>query len=127
MVQKTFYYRGKTVEELKRMSIKEFAQLVPARSRRSLLGEQTPAAKAFYKRLEKKAGNIRTHCRDVVITPLLMGRTIMLYNGKEYVQVMVTEEMLGHYLGEFAHTRKKVSHSAPGIGATRSSASVSVR
>tara|TARA_Y100000294_G_C8499805_1_gene314345 strand:- start:938 stop:1045 length:108 start_codon:yes stop_codon:yes gene_type:complete len=35
--------------------------------------------------------------------------------------------MVGHYLGEFVQTRKKVSHSAPGIGATRSSASVSVR
>ncbi|HLC85017.1 MAG TPA: ribosomal protein S19 family protein, partial [Candidatus Nanoarchaeia archaeon] len=36
-------------------------------------------------------------------------------------------EMLGHKLGEFAITKKRVAHSAPGIGATRSSASLSVR
>ncbi|MBL7054846.1 ribosomal protein S19 family protein, partial [Candidatus Woesearchaeota archaeon] len=37
------------------------------------------------------------------------------------------EEMIGHYLGEFAMTRQRVAHSAPGIGATRSSGSLSVK
>jgi len=40
---------------------------------------------------------------------------------------MIEPEMIGHYLGEFAGTRKGVSHSAPGIGATRSSAALSVK
>ena len=50
-----------------------------------------------------------------------------IHNGKEFVMIKITEEMLGHRLGEFAATRKKVAHSSPGIGATRSSASLSVR
>ncbi len=127
MAQKIFTYRGKTLEELKQLSVKEFAKLVPARQRRTLLGELTDAQKAFYKRLSKKGTMLKTHCRDLVIIPVLVGRTILVYQGKEYVMVPITDEMIGHYLGEFTQTRKKVSHSAPGIGATRSSASVSVR
>ena len=63
----------------------------------------------------------------MIIIPALVGKMVLIYQGKEYVATPITEEMIGHYLGEFALTRKKVSHSAPGIGATRSSASVSVR
>ena len=48
-----------------------------------------------------------------------------VYNGKEFIPLTITAEMLGHYLGEFVLTRKKVAHSAPGIGATRSSAAQS--
>ncbi|MBS3136793.1 30S ribosomal protein S19 [Candidatus Woesearchaeota archaeon] len=127
MVQKIFTYRGKTLDELKKLSIKEFAKLVPARQRRSLLREPSAAQKIFYKRLEKKGNNIKTHNRDLIIIPALVGKMVLIYQGKEYVATPITEEMIGHYLGEFALTRKKVSHSAPGIGATRSSASVSVR
>ena len=50
-----------------------------------------------------------------------------VHNGKEFVIVNITPEMIGHYIGEFALTRKKVAHHAPGIGATRSSASLSVK
>ena len=58
---------------------------------------------------------------------MMVGTTIRVYNGKEFVQVMIEDEMVGHYLGEFALTRKRIQHSAPGIGATRSSASLSVK
>ena len=44
-----------------------------------------------------------------------------------FVPVLIKEKMIGHYLGEFAMTRKIVTHSAPGIGATRSSSAVSVK
>ena len=57
----------------------------------------------------------------------MIGLTIHVYTGKEYVPVVVSHEMIGSYLGEFTMTRKKVQHSAPGIGATKSSASVSVK
>ena len=63
----------------------------------------------------------------MIIVPDMLGLTILVYQGKEFFPVSVSEEMLGHYLGEFAQTRVKVKHSAPGIGATKSSASVSVK
>ena len=53
--------------------------------------------------------------------------TIYVHNGKEYVPIIINENMLGHYIGEFGLTRKKVAHSAPGVGATKSSAGLSVK
>ena len=63
----------------------------------------------------------------VKIIPEMLGLTIGVYNGKEFVNVIIVPEMLGHYLGEFSMTRRKVQHSAPGVGATKSSAARSVR
>ena len=57
----------------------------------------------------------------------MVGKKIKVYSGKEFIPVTIIEEMIGHYLGEFILTRKKVAHSAPGIGATRSSAALSVK
>ena len=51
----------------------------------------------------------------------MVDKTIGIYNGKEYVNIKVTSEMLGHYLGEFALTRKRVIHGSAGVGATRGS------
>lgn len=127
MALRELKFYGKSPEELKQMSIKEFAQLVPARQRRSLLKGFSDAQKSFLKKLEKKGNNVKTHCRNMIVIPQLLDRNIMIYSGKEFVPLTITVEMLGHYLGEFVMTRKKVSHSAPGIGATKSSSSISVR
>ncbi len=75
----------------------------------------------------KRKKPIKTHCRDGVITPEMLNLTIHVHNGKEFVPVLIQHEMLGHVLGEFALSRKKVEHSAPGIGATKSSAAMSVK
>jgi len=45
----------------------------------------------------------------------------MIHNGKEFVSLDIKPEMLGHYVGEFIITNKKVLHGTPGIGASRSS------
>ena len=63
----------------------------------------------------------------MIIIPDMIDKTIKVHNGKEFVQLIIMPEMLGHRLGEFSLTRKKISHSAPGVGATRSSSAVSVR
>ncbi|MCH7974401.1 MAG: ribosomal protein S19 family protein [Bacteroidetes bacterium] len=63
----------------------------------------------------------------MVILPEMIGKPIKIHNGKEFVQVMMMDDMIGHYLGEFSLTRNRVEHSAPGIGATRSSAALSVK
>jgi small subunit ribosomal protein S19 len=83
--------------------------------------------KVLLKDVQESKGTIRTHCRDMVIIPQFVGKTIQVHSGKEFVPIMIDKDMLGHRLGEFALTRRKVAHSAPGIGATRSSASLSVK
>ncbi|MCD6479133.1 MAG: 30S ribosomal protein S19 [Candidatus Diapherotrites archaeon] len=127
-----FTFRGKTLDELMKMSYQEFAQLCNARARRSLLrrGVDKKLEKNIMlarKKLEegvKDLKPIRTHKRDTVIVPQMVGLKFGVYNGKEFVVVEVTPEMLGHYLGEFALTRKKLKHGKAGIGATRSSTAI---
>jgi len=127
MAKKEFTYRGKTLDELKRLSIDEFAMLLPARQRRSIKRGIPDSQKKVMKKIKLGDKNLKTHVRDMIITPAMVGSTLKIHNGKEYFQLAILEDMLGHFLGEFALTRKKVAHSAPGIGATKSSASISVK
>lgn len=117
-----FEFRGKTLEEVKAMSLEEFRTLVPARTRRSLKRGFTNHQKKFLERVrEDPKGFHRTKSRDLIVIPELIGVKIGVHSGKEYVQLEIKPEMLGHKIGEFVLTRKKVEHSAPGFGATRSS------
>jgi len=124
---KRFRYRGKSLEELLSMSLDEFVQLLPARERRSLMRGLTPAQRKLLNKIRtlRKAGKsdvmIKTHVRDMIILPEMVGLTIAVYNGKEYVPVRVTPEMIGHRLGEFSHTTKLVHHGEPGLKASKSS------
>ncbi len=124
MAEKIFKFRGKTLEELKAMSIQDFAQLVKARKRRSLLRGVNNESPKILTKVESGKGKLRTHRRDVVITPNLIGKTIEVYNGQKFIPVNVTEEMLGHYLGEFSQTRRIAQHKGVGVGATKSSKNV---
>ncbi len=124
---KEFLYRGKGITDLVKMSIDDFAKLVPSRERRKIKRGFTEQEKKFLESVEANEKDIKTHCRDMIILPNMVGKTIKVYNGKEWVMVLILAEMLAHRLGEFSLTRKQVKHSAPGIGATRSSASLSVR
>lgn len=127
MAKKEITIKGLSEEQLKKLSIKEFMQITTSRVRRSLKRGFTDLQKKLLIKIDKNDKNIKTHCRDMIIIPKMIGLTIKVHNGKEFTPVVITAEMLGHYLGEFVMTRKKVMHSAPGIGATRSSASVSVK
>lgn len=127
--KKEFSYRGKSIEELKEMNIREFAKLLKSNPRRAVL-RQTDEIERFVSRSKKKQQNkkqIRTHFRDLIIVPQMVDMDIRVHNGKEFVPVQIIGEMLGHRLGEFSVTRSKVKHGAAGIGATRSSASMSVK
>lgn len=127
MVKKEFTYKGKTVEELKNMSLNELAQLLTARQRRTIKRGFTEQQKILLKKLRANEKNIETHCRDMIILPEMIGKIIKVHRGKEFLPITIETDMIGHFLGEFVLTRKKVTHSAPGIGATRSSASLSVK
>lgn len=127
MAKKEFAFKGKTAEELKKLSLNELAQLLASRQRRTIKRGFTEQQKILLGKLRASEKNIETHCRDMVILPEMIGVTIKIHQGKEFVPVVIEPDMIGHCLGEFVLTRKKVAHSAPGIGATRSSASLSVK
>lgn len=57
---------------------------------------------------EKKI--IKTWARSCSISPEMVGHTIAVHNGKDHVPVFITEDMVGHKLGEFAPTRKFKGH-----------------
>jgi len=120
---KEFKYMGLTFEEVSKLKLEEFIKLIPSRERRSIKRGFTDTEKSLIKKAnQSKPGEfIKTHARDMVVLPEFVGKRFGIHNGKEYVAVDITEEMLGHRLGEFAQTRKQVNHSGPGMGATRSS------
>ncbi len=124
---KEFTFRGKTVEELRELDLTEFAELLDSRKRRSLMRGLTDAQKDLLESVREGEDYIKTQARDMVILPEMVGTTIGVHNGKDFVDVEVEPEMIGHYLGEFAETRKKVDHSAPGLGATRTSKHVPLK
>ena len=127
MAKKEFTFRGKSLAELKKLSVNEFAELIPSRMRRSLKRGFSDQHKILLKKIRNKEADILTHCRNMVVLPEMVGLTIGVYDGKQFQKVIIQEEMMGHYLGEFSLTRRSVKHSAPGIGATRSSAALSVK
>ncbi|MGA1872633.1 MAG: 30S ribosomal protein S19 [Thermoplasmatota archaeon] len=119
--KKEFVYRGKTLEELQAMSIDEFADLLPARSRRTISRGMQSKNPKFFKHLERGDDLIRTHSRDIVILPGMVNKKLAIHDGKQFVEITVTPEMIGHLAGEFALTRRQVKHTGVGVGATRSS------
>jgi small subunit ribosomal protein S19 len=121
---KEFSYRGHSLDSILAMSMDEFITLLPSRQRRSLQRGLTPEQRILLEKMReaKNSGaQIKTHVRDLVILPEMVGAKVMVHNGKEFVPVDIRAEMMGHYLGEFAITNKPVRHGTPGIGASRSS------
>ena len=126
---KEFTYRGKTIEELKKLDIREFAKLLKSNERRTLMRQYDQLQK-FVLRCNKKILKrklIKTHLRSLIIVPQLVELAIQVHNGREFTPIKITEEMLGHRLGEFSATRSKVKHGAAGIGATKSSGSLALK
>jgi small subunit ribosomal protein S19 len=123
---KEFKYRGVTTEELQNLSLEKLFELFPARSRRSLTRGITDGKRKLIDEIKAaKAGKsttpIKTHLRDLIVLPYMIGVTVQVFNGKEFRSVTITPEMVGHYIGEYALTNKRVVHGAPGVGASRSS------
>lgn len=121
MKKKEITFRGKTIDELKKLDVREFAKLLRSISRRYTL-RQFQKIELFVRRAQKKQASgkrIKTHIRDIVIVPQLVGMNIQVYNGRQYIPVEITIETLGHKLGEFSPTRSKVKHSKSGVGATK--------
>ena len=133
--KKEFTYRCYDVETLSNMPMfpeegadEYLIRLLPARVRRSIVRGLSEQNEKFRDRVKRsKSNTIRTHRRDMPILPEFVGKTIAVHNGQNFVEVDVKPEMIGHYLGEFAITRGGVTHSGPGVGATRSSKHVPLK
>ena len=126
MAKKLFTYRGKSLEDLQGMSLKELAELLPARQRRSITRGLDDGKKKIIQKLSKK-DSIETHVRDMIVLPQFVGKTIKIHNGKSFEPVIIQEDMIGMFFGELSMTRRRVQHNAPGVGATKSSSNLSVK
>lgn len=116
-----FTYHGYKIEELRAMSIQELLPVMPSRARRKVLRGWTVGEERFLSEIRSQESRVRTHQRDMIILPEMIGREVEIHNGKDFVKVELQPESVFHYLGEFALTRRRVSHGSAGIGATRSS------
>ncbi len=121
--KREFTLRGKTLPELQALNLEELAKVVTARARRSIRRGFNSETTLFFEQMRSSdpAKVVRTHCRDALVLPEHVGRRVAVHNGKEFKEIEVRPEMIGHYFGEFSLTRRFEKHSGPGVGATRSS------
>ncbi|KAF2353717.1 Ribosomal protein S19/S15 [Trinorchestia longiramus] len=129
-VFKKFTYRGVDLDQLLDMSTEQLMELFSSRQRRRLNRGLKRKHVAFLKRLRKakkecpafeKPAVVKTHLRNMIVLPEMVGSIVGVYNGKTFVEVEIKAEMIGHYLAEFSVSYKPVKHGRPGIGATHSS------
>ncbi|KAF2397461.1 hypothetical protein EJ06DRAFT_584396 [Trichodelitschia bisporula] len=125
-----FSYRGIDLDDLLDLSSEQLRDVVHARARRRFNRGLKRKPMGLIKKLRKskqeakpneKPDLVKTHLRDMIVVPEMIGSVIGIYSGKEFNQVEIKPEMVGHYLGEFSITYKPVKHGRPGIGATHSS------
>ncbi|MDO8339362.1 MAG: 30S ribosomal protein S19 [Candidatus Burarchaeum sp.] len=123
-----FMFKGKSIEELRTLTIEEFMVLIDSRKRRALR-RAGPKIKMLLEKIAHakkmiaagKDKTVKTQTREAVILPDWVGMKFGIHNGKEFKPILIREEMVGRRLGEFAHTTGRVLHSGPGVGATRGS------
>ena len=128
-------YRGIPLSELAKMNMDSLIELLPSRRRRTLRRGLPPRQKKLLMKLRAarkiqrkgKEAVVKTHCRDMVVLPEMVDLTIAVHNGKDFTRVKILPQMIGHVLGEFSITCRRVSHGNPGIGATKSSAYVPLK
>lgn len=125
-----FKFRGYNQEQLKTISIESLLPLLNARQRRSLnkrvgvyMNDQKRKLRSEIKlaRGGTLKNKLKTHVRDMIILPDMIGLAISVHNGKEFFDINIKPEMVGHYLGEYSITNKRVQHGSPGVGSSRSS------
>eukprot|EP01062_Namystynia_karyoxenos_P033284 TRINITY_DN24498_c0_g1_i2.p1 TRINITY_DN24498_c0_g1~~TRINITY_DN24498_c0_g1_i2.p1 ORF type:complete len:149 (+),score=53.97 TRINITY_DN24498_c0_g1_i2:61-507(+) len=125
-----FTYRGIETDKLLELSNEKLTQLVRSRARRRFQRGLKRKPMALIKKLRKakkdvptgeKPRVVKTHLRNMIVVPEMIGSIVGVYNGKVFNAVEIKGDMVGHYLGEFSITYKPVTHGRPGIGATHSS------
>ena len=122
---KKFSYRGVDLEQLLELKTDKLVELFCARQRRRFRRGLGRKPLALVKKLRKakrevqgmdKPETIRTHLRNMIIVPEMIGAIVGVYNGKVFNTVEIKPEMVGTYLAEYAITYKPISHGRAGIG-----------
>lgn len=125
-----FSYRGVDLDALLELPHDEMVDLLPSRAKRKFSRGLGRRATTVIKKIRKakaacaefdKPAVVKTHLRDMIIVPEMIGAVVGVYNGKVFQQVEIKGDMVGHYLGEFSITYRPVRHGRPGIGASSSS------
>ena len=127
-----FTFRGIDLDALLDLTTEQLSEIVHARARRSisrqiLLRRPVKQLKKKLLKAKKDVGPydkpdvVKTHLRNMLIVPEMIGSVVGVHNGKVFTSVEIKADMVGHYLGEFSITYKPVRHGRPGIGATSSS------
>ena len=133
---KEFSLRGRNFEEVKGMTVEELARVLPSRERRTLKRGLSENHKKLLEKIRKHPEKFhKTHLRNMIILPEMVGKKFGVYKGgaaegdksSKWVTVDVTPHMVGFRLGDFAIPTKRVQHSAPGIGASKSTKHASMR
>ena len=136
-VFKKFSFRGLELDQLVEMGVnKQYKELLPhltSRVRRKFahgikakeirlmnkIKKSINSAKIGDDGIKEKPSTVKTHLRNVIILPQMVGGVVGVYNGKEYVTVEIKPEMIGKYLGEFSITYRPVNHGKAGTGGQR--------
>ncbi len=111
---KIFKYKGKTIDELKKLSMEELMVIIPSDLRRKMKRGFTEEEQKLIARFRANDKNLKTHCRDMFVLPEMVGKKIGIYNGKEFVEILLVDEMVSLRFGELVPTRKSVTHTAVG-------------
>ncbi len=125
--KKEQFFRGKSLEELQALGVREFAKLLPSNRKRNVLRnfqEHEKFLSLVNEKLAKGKKSVRTHKRELIILPGLVGAKMQIYSGREFFPVEITFEMIGHKLGEFSPTRAKTKHSKDSKVAKKTAAPV---
>ncbi len=123
-------FRGVEFAELIEKDNEEIVKMLNSRKRRrysrgmpqkyQTLIKKCVEAKKNCPEGEKPQG-VKTHLRNAIILPVMVGSIISVYSGKVFNPVEIKPDMVGHYLAEFSFSYKPVTHGKLGVGATRSS------
>jgi len=123
---KIFNYKGMELAKLQKIPNDELFKMINSRQRRSLKRGLSDNKKKLIGEIKAtiegtNKNPMKTHQRDIIILPYMVGVTLNVYSGKEFMPITLSTEMIGHYLGEYVITNKRVNHGAPGVGSSRSS------
>merc|ERR1719235_2936199 len=120
-----YSYRGIDLEKLVDMQNEDLMNLFCARQRRKFSRGIKRQPITLLKKLRKskkacaygeKPTPVKTHMRNMVIVPEMIGSVVGVYNGKNFINVEIKPEMIGHYLAEFSITYAPVQHGRSGKG-----------
>merc|ERR1712214_64568 len=106
-----FTYRGLELDDLLKLPTESLESLFRSRIRRKL--RRSKGFKGKNLKPGEKPPMIKTHLRNCVVTPEMIGSIVGVYTGKEYKPVEVKFDMIGKYLGEFAMTYNPTLHNRP--------------